>query len=178
MDQRKDIQSERPGSSDDSDSICSFTHSSYNSLSEGSYELAPWKGKLSMSWESIGPDVISSSLLLAPDNTGWYLKLLMGIELSYTLNLLKLMIFLSSAKFLGNISDEASTFSDISTTSITGAISENPRPPAFKYFAYSGAPLGDPGATGASSSSTSMPEDQQNPTTISIDEDSITSEGE
>ena len=87
------------------------------------------------------------------------------------------MIFLSSAKFLGNISDEASTFSDISTTSITGAISEHPRPPAFKYFAYSGAPLGDPGATGASSSSTSMPEDQQNPTTISIDEDSITSEG-
>ena len=69
MDQRKDIQSERPGSSDDSDSICSFTHS-YNSLSEGSYELAPWHGKLSMSWESIGPDVMSSSLLLAPENSG------------------------------------------------------------------------------------------------------------
>ena len=87
LDQRKDIQSERPGSSDDSDSICSFTHSSYNSLSEGSYELAPWKGKLSMSWESIGPDVISSSLLLAPDNTGWYFKLLMAFDLSYSLNL-------------------------------------------------------------------------------------------
>ena len=82
LDQRKDIQSERPGSSDDSDSICSFTHSSYNSLSEGSYELAPWKGKLSMSWESIGPDVISSSLLLAPDNAGRYINLLMVFELS------------------------------------------------------------------------------------------------
>ena len=69
LDQRKDIQSERPGSSDDSDSICSFTHS-YNSLSEGSYELAPWHGKLSMSWESIGPDVMSSNLFLAPENAG------------------------------------------------------------------------------------------------------------
>ena len=85
LNQRKDIQSERPGSSDDSDSICSFTHS-YNSLSEGSYELAPWHGKLSMSWESIGPDVMSSSLFLAPENAGksdnntlkiiWKLKLL------------------------------------------------------------------------------------------------------
>ena len=69
LDQRKDIQSERPGSSDDSNSVCSFTNS-YNSLSEGSYELAPWHGKLSMSWESIGPDLMSSSLFLAPENAG------------------------------------------------------------------------------------------------------------
>ena len=50
------------------------------------------------------------------------------------------------------------------------------RPPAFKYLAYSGLDC-NATATGASSSSTSMPEDQQNQTTFSIEEDAIMSEG-
>ena len=58
-------------SADESNSIGSISHSSsYDSLSEGSYELRPWHGKLSMSWESIGPDKISSNLFLSPQTTG------------------------------------------------------------------------------------------------------------
>ena len=76
----------------------------------------------------------------------------------------------------GNISDEASTFSDISTTSVTGATSENAPTSAFKHFAFSGVECTTT-ATGASSSSTSMPEDQQNTTNLSIGEDSVISEG-
>ena len=76
------------------------------------------------------------------------------------------------------MSDEASTFSDISITSITGAIDENAPPPsAFKYSAFTGAECTVTTATGASSSSTSMPEDQPNPTTLSIGDNSIQSEG-
>ena len=55
-------------------------------------------------------------------------------------------------------------------------MNENVPASAFKYFALSGTGCSAT-ATGASSSSTSMPEDQQNTTTLSIDEESITSEG-
>ena len=58
-------------SADESNSIGSISHSSsYDSLSEGSYELRPWHGKLSMSWESVGSETHSSNLLLAPQSTG------------------------------------------------------------------------------------------------------------
>ena len=70
MNINNDHRSEIPENSDDSNSICSFTHSSCDSMSEASYELTPWHGKLSMSWESIGPDAMSSSLFLAPQTTG------------------------------------------------------------------------------------------------------------
>ena len=64
-------------SADESNSIGSISHSSsYDSLSEGSYELRPWHGKLSMSWESIGPDKISSNLFLSPQTTGCSYKII------------------------------------------------------------------------------------------------------
>lgn len=66
---KNENRSERHENSDDSNSICSFTHSSCDSMSEASYELTPWHGKLSMSWESIGPDAMSSSVFLAPQAT-------------------------------------------------------------------------------------------------------------
>lgn len=58
-------------SSAESGSLCSFTQSSYDSMSEGSYELDQWHGKLSMSWESVGSETVSSNLFLAPQTTGW-----------------------------------------------------------------------------------------------------------
>ena len=69
-DKDEDNSSDGQASSDESNSMCSFARSSYDSMSEKSYELTPWHGKLSMSWESVGPDVMSSNLFLAPQTTG------------------------------------------------------------------------------------------------------------
>ena len=63
-------QPKKDDSSVESISLGSLNQSSCDSLSEGSYELDQWHGKLSMSWESVGSETHSSNLLLAPQSTG------------------------------------------------------------------------------------------------------------
>ena len=66
MEKGKTDRSQRLTSSDESSCNCSINHSDYDSMSEGSFYLPSWKGKLSMSWESIGPEAKSSSMFLSP----------------------------------------------------------------------------------------------------------------
>ena len=63
-DDGKNVKTVEDESSVDSNSTCS----SCDSMSERSYELEEWRGKLSMSWESVASEITSSSLLLAPQS--------------------------------------------------------------------------------------------------------------
>ena len=60
----KDNGAKEEDGSVDSASTCS----SCDCMSERSYELEEWRGKLTMSWESIASETTASNLLLAPQS--------------------------------------------------------------------------------------------------------------